>query len=509
MAEEIYDVVIVGSGLGGLVCGAILSKEHLRVCVIEKNEQIGGCLQTFRRDGVVFDTGVHYIGGLEEGQNLYQIFNYIGIMDRLELQPMDCNGFDVVMFKGDPNEYRYGMGYDSFIQVMIEQFPDEENAIRQYCRDIQEICQLIPMYNLKAEGAYPEPELFMRSAKVYFEALTTNKKLRNVLAGTNMLYAGKGDKTPLYVHALVVNSYIEGAMKCTAGGDQIAKLLARVIKENGGDVIRKKKITRFEVADGKVQYVLSDSGERFYGNTFISNIHPANTLDMLETDLIRNAYRHRIKGLENSVSIFVAYIVLKPGSWKYRNRNYYYSAVDDVWSILDQDNSTWPHCFALFECGHDTQSDYAQGLAVMSYMDYDAVRKWEHTFNTTLEEHERASDYQQFKEEHANLLFDEIETKFPGFKNCIQSYYTSTPLSYRDYIGSNDGNMYGIVKDFHDPMKTMIASKTKVPNLLLAGQNVNLHGVLGVTVSSVITCTMLLGREYLINKILAANAKAV
>jgi all-trans-retinol 13,14-reductase len=104
-------------------------------------------------------------------------------------------------------------------------------------------------------------------------------------------------------------------------------------------------------------------------------------------------------------------------------------------------------------------------------------------------------------------LFDEIETKFPGFKDSIQSYYTSTPLSYRDYIGSDDGNMYGIVKDFNDPMKTMIASKTKVPNLLLTGQNVNLHGVLGVSVSAVITCTMLLGREYLINKILAANSQ--
>jgi len=507
MADNKYDVVIIGSGLGGLICAAILSKEGMSVCVIEKNEQIGGSLQTFKRDGVTFDTGVHYVGGLEKGQNLYQIFNYCGIMDRLELARMDKEGFDVVMFKNDTKEYPYGMGYDNFIRIMLEHFPTEEASIRKYCNDIQNICRDIPMYNLKAIGSYPEPALFMQSAKQYFDALTDNKKLRNVLAGTNMVYAGISGKTPLYVHALVVNSYIESAMKCTAGGDQIAKLLARVIKENNGTIFRKKKVTRFVVQNDEIDHVLCENDEKIYGKTFISNIHPSVTLDMVQTDLIRNVYRNRIKGLENSVSIFVAYIVLKPNSWKYRNRNYYYSAQDDVWNILAHTDDNWPQCFAIFECAHGKHREHTQGLAILSYMRYDEVQQWENTTNTTLEESERGEDYQQFKKRKAERLFDEIETKFPGFKDCIQSYYTSTPLSYRDYIGSYDGNMYGIVKDFNDPMKTMIASKTKVPNLLLTGQNVNLHGVLGVSVSAVITCTMLLGKEYLINKILAANAQ--
>ena len=91
--QKQYDTVIIGSGLGGLVCGAILSKEGQRVCVLEKNEQIGGNLQTFKRDGVTFDTGVHYISGLDKGQNLYQFFNYLGLMDRLELLKMDEEGF--------------------------------------------------------------------------------------------------------------------------------------------------------------------------------------------------------------------------------------------------------------------------------------------------------------------------------------------------------------------------------------------------------------------------------
>jgi all-trans-retinol 13,14-reductase len=61
--KEQYDIVVVGSGLGGLVSAIILAKEGYSVCVLEKNNQFGGNLQTFVRDKTIFDTGIHYIGG--------------------------------------------------------------------------------------------------------------------------------------------------------------------------------------------------------------------------------------------------------------------------------------------------------------------------------------------------------------------------------------------------------------------------------------------------------------
>jgi all-trans-retinol 13,14-reductase len=94
----VYDVVIIGSGLGGLECGYILSKEGYKVCILEKNRQFGGSLQIFVRDKAIFDTGIHYIGGLDEGQNLNQSFKYFNIMDKLKLHRMDKDGFDRVTF---------------------------------------------------------------------------------------------------------------------------------------------------------------------------------------------------------------------------------------------------------------------------------------------------------------------------------------------------------------------------------------------------------------------------
>ena len=86
MSGRQYDTVIIGSGLGCLLCAVMLAKEGKKVCVLEKNRQIGGCLQTFAFHKKVFDACVHYIGGLGEGHTLHRIFEYAGIMDALPLK---------------------------------------------------------------------------------------------------------------------------------------------------------------------------------------------------------------------------------------------------------------------------------------------------------------------------------------------------------------------------------------------------------------------------------------
>jgi len=140
-------------------------------------------------------------------------------------------------------------------------------------------------------------------------------------------------------------------------------------------------------------------------------------------------------------------------------------------------------------------------VTLMTYMRFEDVERWAHTFNTVSDEKSRGEDYEAFKKEKAEKLFDPVEQKFPGFKDSIQSYYTATPLSVRDYIGTDDGSLYGIVKDYREPMKTFISPRTKIPNLFLTGQNLNLHGVLGVTVSSILTCSEILGIDYMLEKI--------
>jgi all-trans-retinol 13,14-reductase len=142
----------------------------------------------------------------------------------------------------------------------------------------------------------------------------------------------------------------------------------------------------------------------------------------------------------------------------------------------------------------------------MSYMNFSDVEQWSSTRNTIpREQQQRGEDYEEFKLRKSEKLIDFVDERFPGIRSKIKSHYASTPLTFRDYIGVRDGSLYGIEKDSSDPIKSFISPRTKVENLLLTGQNLNMHGVLGVTVSAVLTCSYLLGTEYLLGKINAAS----
>jgi len=76
--------------------------------------QPGGCLQTFTRNGSIFDTGMHYIGGLDEGQILHTMFRYLKLTEKLKIRRLDEDGYDVVRYHG--HDYEYAMGYQGFVE---------------------------------------------------------------------------------------------------------------------------------------------------------------------------------------------------------------------------------------------------------------------------------------------------------------------------------------------------------------------------------------------------------
>jgi len=127
-----YDVAIIGAGLGGLVSAVILSKEGKKVVLVEKGKHLGGSLQGFSRQGVFFDTGGHYVGGMEPGQNLYRYLNYLGVADKLNIERMDEDGFDRIIFGRQQKEYAYAQGFDNFVEKMSEDFPEHRNEIQNY-----------------------------------------------------------------------------------------------------------------------------------------------------------------------------------------------------------------------------------------------------------------------------------------------------------------------------------------------------------------------------------------
>lgn len=494
--SKIFDIVVIGSGLGGLVSALVLAKEGLSVCVLEKNNQFGGNLQTFSRRKLIFDTGVHYLGGLSEGQNLHRYFSYLGIMQGLKLQKLDEKGFDWITFDDDETAYPHAQGYDNFVEQLGRYFPGERENLRRYVNGIKEVCAQFPRYNLAGGQRYSDDMLYLNAAE-FLRSITENKKLQAVLAGTGFLYAGLDENTPLFVHALTVNSYIQSSYKCTDGGSQITKLLIRELRKYGAEVHKHAEVNSFSYDEaGDLYAVRTKDGREFPGRGFISNIEIRRTIELAGKDRFRKSFTNRIEDLKPTSSCFSVYLALKPSTVPYFNCNYYhYNTAGDVWKNAESKVASWPASYMLSCTPERNNADFAESMTAITYMDFDKVKQWQGTDNTVAGPQERGETYERFKKDKADIFLKKLEEKLPGLTNNVAGVYTSSPLSYRDYIGNYRGNMYGYAKDSGNPLKTMVSPKTKISNLYLTGQTVNMHGILGVTIGAFATCAEILGSE--------------
>lgn len=491
-----YDILVIGSGLGGLVSALILAKEGLNVCVLEKNNQYGGNLQTFSRDKLIFDTGVHYLGGLSDGQNLHQFFSYLEIMNDLEIQKMDEDGYDKITFADDENEYPHAQGYCNFIKQLSAFFPDEKENLENYCEEVQRICSFFPRYHVIGQDSYSEEILHLNTRR-FIESITSNEKLQAVLLGSNFLYAGDSENTPFYVHALTVNSYIQSAYKCVKGGSQISKLLIKKLRQYGADVYKHSEVSEFIFNnDHTLTAVKTKDGKEYTAKQFISNIEIRTAIRLIGEKRLKKSFLNRILSWQPVSSCFSVYLVLKPQSVPNFNYNiYHYSSEESVWKAYRYQRDSWPSTYMLSSTPSTHDPVFAESLTAISYMDFEEVKDWENTFNTVTDDNRRDELYEKFKHEKAEKMITALEKKIPDVRNSIESIYTSSPLSYRDYIGSYQGNMYGYIKSSENPLKTMVSPRTKIENLFLTGQSVNMHGILGCTIGAFNTCAEILGKE--------------
>lgn len=479
----------------------ILAKEGMKVCVLEKDKQTGGCLQTFALNKKVFDSCVHYIGGLGEGHTLWQIFRYAGIMDKLQLKPYDTNGFDRIAFGNEERSYPQAIGEENFIDQLLPYFPNEKESLQQYIKALKNTGDHFPLYRLRNGDANEKAVVSGLSLTATLADIVPDKKLQNVLAGNNLLYAGVAGKTPFYLHALVTESYIHSAHKVMPGSSQISKFLGQEILKHGGEIYRNTDVNKLVEEGGVITYAQTVDGQRFYGKQFISNIAPATLLKLVDSPLLRPAFRNRISGLQQTISTFMLNLVLRPATIKMQRYNTYWHANEDVWAAVNYKPEEWPANYTLFFTEDAANPGYAESLSILCYMHYSEIARWADTNNRQGDEHERGADYEAFKQQKAELLLQKVYERLPELKGNIIAQSTATPLTYRDYTGTPEGSLYGILKDVNKPAETTIATRTRIPNLLQTGQNVNMHGVLGVSITAVATCAELLGMEHLLNKI--------
>jgi all-trans-retinol 13,14-reductase len=478
-----YDIIIIGSGLGGLQCACILSKRGFNVCVLEKNSQCGGCLQSFKRDGINLDTGFHYAGGLDEGQPLYRLFDYFGLMG-LPWRRLDNEGFDEIII--NDRSFMFASGYKNFAETLAEKFPDEKEGLNKYASFLKKVSDHIFDVPGSKQAGYAPMDLFALSACNYLKSVTENPLLTDVLLGASLKMELNPDSLPLYTFAQINGSFIQSAYRLKGGGSLIADALIRQIRAGGGTVLADSEVTKLVEKDRKIIAVEINKINRMTADYVISDIHPANLVALMDKNAcIRNVYRKRINDLPNSFGMFTAHFVLKKKSMPYLNRNLYIYDRGNLWeSIGSRENKCAFVSFGVPEDG----SSFTRNIDVITPVHRKEVALWEDAGTGR-----RGQDYLSYKKQKAADCLKFVSNHIPNIKDCVEAVYTSTPLTYRDYTGTPHGSAYGICKDYNSLITTMLSPRTPVANLFLTGQNLYLHGMLGVSITSFLTCAEITG----------------
>ena len=492
-----FDIILIGSGLGSLLCGYILSREGFNVCLLESHSSPGGCLQSFTRGPDSFDTGIHYIGSMLPGQTLNSYWKYFGLSQSLDLVRLDENCFDLISF--DDGEFPLAQGFENFTEQLSGYIPDSSLFLKHYISALRETVSSFPLYNLEMPRTHTETSWMGKNAFTFLDSLPGNRNSKQILlkiiAGNNFLYAGRKESTPWHQYALINHSFISSAWRLKQGGRQIADHLIRAIRTNGGTVLTKKEVKLVSCLKDKFLVKTSD-GEIFVATRIVAGIHPQAAISLIDPSLVKRSFSSRILSMDNTVSSFALYISLKPESFPYLNYNVYYHNTQDVWADQNCRGDQWPAMYFMYTPSPGASGNFASSVCVMSYMRFEEVRRWENSITGR-----RGKDYRAFKNDHAEKLLKLIERRFPDFRKAVSSFEVSTPLTWRDYTGTPEGSMYGIRKDSDNYLKTMILPHTKIPGFYFTGQNLNMHGAPGVTIGSIMTCAEILGMEYLFKKL--------
>lgn len=492
--------IIIGSGLGGLSCGVILARNGYDVTILEKNARIGGCLQCFRRGDAKFETGMHFIGNCNEGEVLWQLLRYLEVLDDLQLNPLDPSGYEEIALCGE--RFRLAQGREAFIETLAARFPAEHANLCRYFDLLERIATTSALHALQRDGADMAllAEYQMRSIDSVLEELIDDPLLRNVLVGNLPLYAAERGRTPFSMHAFITDFYNRSAFRIVGGSDALAESLVRTLARYGGEIHTRKQVLRIRCDEMQARGVETSDGMFYNADLVISTVHPRRMLEMVDSFRFRPAYRNRIQAMRNTTAGFSVYLQFRDKTVPYRNSNFYGYTTDTPWGCENYTEEDWPKGYLYMHTCHEANPVWAKCGVVISYMSIDELTPW---LNTKVGQ--RGEAYEAFKRRKAERLLSVVERDFSGLRQHVEAYWTSTPLTYRDYTGTEGGSMYGIVHDVQAGTGSRVSYRTRIPNLLLAGQNINSHGILGVLVGTLVTCGDLLDSQNIFNQINKAS----
>ena len=477
------DIFIIGSGIGGLSCGIILSKLGYNVTIVEKNREPGGMMRSYKRHGIECPVGVHYLGSLGKDQPLRRIFDYLGVTSKLSFEEMGINApVDKYIFN-DNFSFDLPTGINAYENSLREKFPQDNAQITEIMAGLKKVASM--MHSLSfifgKEGdssIFSSFELFDPMGDL-LSKLECSKDLISVLEVPCTWIGLPLIDCPVFYHYNVLSTYLFSSWRLTSSGTDMANVFAGRFEELGGKIILGDEVKKILTEDRTVYGLKLKSGNEIKAKTVIAAIHPKTVLNILQEGSAKPSYINRINQIEDTEGMFSVQVALDAETHKELPYNIF---------KLESNTAGYLSKGAFFQLRKTEKPDTSL-LTIICTEKFQDWKKWE---NTTCGK--RGNEYLEKKEKIAQQLIN-IASQVLGPLKINRILDTYTPLSIRDWVASPNGSAYGVLRSSGQLLKTASLNRTSVKGLYLAGQSVLAPGVLGTALGSILTVKSIVKSE--------------
>ncbi len=487
------DVIVIGSGIGGLSAAALLAKAGRQVLVLEQHDRAGGYAHGFRRKKYTFDSGVHLISGCglqgyQGGQLIRKVLQAVDAYEQLEF--IKVNPFSFVSLPG--LSVALPSSIDAFVQQLAAIFPHQQQGLH----DLLTLCLQLAEQVAKAEdcmaandltGSRSELALLFQYrhstlADVWGDFIQ-DPQLQSIFAA-NWPYLGLPPEKISFVYwaSMLMGYVLEGAYYCKGGFQRFADALVDGIQEAGGTVRFKSAVSRIRVLDNQVQGVELASGEFIAAKQVISNADMRHTVSVLVGEqYFPKRYLSRLQRMQPSMSIFVVYIAtdLDVVALGAHHEGFYYDELDHGLNYHQslQGELSW------------------LSITIPTLVDTSLAPTGEHlVVLTTLANFEQYDDWQDGKADFTQQMLDFADKQLPGLAAHLLFVDAGSPATMQRYTSNYKGAAYGWDVSPAQSGANRAGNRSPIDGLFFVGHwTTPGGGVYGVTYSGVQVVQKVLG----------------
>ena len=504
-----YDVIVIGSGIGGLCSAALLSQMGKKVLVLEQHYTAGGFTHAYEREGYEWDVGVHYIGDMGRKSQGRGLFDYIsgGQLKWAEMDPV----YDRIIL-GDEH-FDFVAGKENFKNSLKQQFPDDTVAIDQYVDLVTTTTKYMAAVSQTKAMPRPLAKLMSLSSKNKFpdyaldssynvlKGLTDNEKLIGVLCGQWGDHGCPPKESVFLMHALIAGHYFNGGFYPVGGASKIAETIIPQIQVSGGDVLTYADVQEILIVDDRAVGVEMVDGHCLYADYIISNAGVVNTFTKLLPAAISDkfGYRDRVQSLATSMSHGGMYIGLrgtadelqlpKTNLWIYLDQHH----DENVAALRKDPSAPLPLVYVSFPSAKDPNFQRRHpGRSTIEIVigpcDFEQYRQWaDKTWG------KRGDDYEALKADLSERMLAALYKQLPHLQGKIDYSEVSTPLSTNHFCRYKQGEAYGLAHTKARFEQEWLTPKTRVKGLYLTGQDLISCGVVGALMAGMVTAMSVVG----------------